>query len=215
MKVVLKLLKIALVLVIVGLIFSSPIIYKGYKMYSEASASDGVINTVNKVREKPDYLTYEEIPAEYFSNLIASEDRRFFDHCGIDVKSILRAAYKDIKAMSFVEGGSTITQQLSKNLFFSFDKKLTRKVAECFMALEIEENYSKKEILELYANVCYFGENCYGISDASRHYFGVIPSEMTTDEMNMLIRTIKCPSKCNPNTMRNMTNLLDNYALVY
>ncbi len=211
MKTISKLLKLILVLLVLGLFLASPIIYKGYKLYSDASENNGVFLKVSEVKAKDTYLLYNQIPKEYFQHLIKSEDRRFYSHKGIDIKSIARAAYKDIKAMAFVEGGSTITQQLSKNLFFSFDKKLSRKVAECFMAVELEGKYSKEDILELYANVCYFGEDCYGLSEASVHYFGVSPQDMTIEEMDMLIKTIKSPSMVNPNTMRNDINLLKNY----
>lgn len=96
--------------------------------------------------------------------------------------------------MNFVEGGSTITQQLAKNIYFTQDKKIERKFAEVFMAFEIEKNYSKDEILEFYINTSYFGDNCYTVKEASRHYFNKEPMEMTDYESIMLAGIPNAPS---------------------
>ena len=113
------------------------------------------------------FTPYSALPQFYIAATISVEDRRFEEHCGIDLIAIGRAAWTDIRAMSFVEGGSTITQQLVKNLLFTQDKKIERKAAEIFAALEMESKYSKEEIFELYVNTVYFGSGYYGIYQAA------------------------------------------------
>ena len=130
----------------------------------------------------------------YINAVISVEDRRFFSHPGIDIIAIGRAVINDIKAMSFVEGGSTITQQLAKNIYFTQEKKITRKIAEVFMAFEIEKNYDKDEILELYLNTSYFGDGYYTVKEASRGYFGKEPEDMTDYECIMLAGIPNAPS---------------------
>ena len=130
----------------------------------------------------------------YIQAVISVEDRRFYDHPGIDIIAIGRATINDIKAMSFVEGGSTITQQLAKNIYFTQEKKITRKIAEVFMAFEIEKAYEKDEILELYLNTSYFGDGYYTVKEASRGYFGKEPEDMTDYECIMLAGIPNAPS---------------------
>ena len=134
-------------------------------------------------------------------------------HCGIDPIAIGRAAWTDIKAMAFVEGGSTITQQLAKNLLFTQEKKIERKTAEIFAALALETNYSKNEIFELYANTSYFGGGYYGIHDASMGYFGKEPSELTDYECAMLAGIPKAPSVYSPNNSEELAAKRANQVL--
>ena len=110
-----------------------------------------------QIQTKEDSATLEQLPEDYIDAVLAVEDKRFYRHPGIDPIAICRALYHDILAGAYVEGGSTITQQLAKNQFFTQDKKISRKVAEMFMAFEIEKVYDKKTILELYLNSIYFG----------------------------------------------------------
>ena len=102
--------------------------------------------------------------------------------------------FNDIKAMAYVEGGSTITQQLAKNLYFTQEKELTRKAAEVFMAFELERNYSKEEILELYVNSIYFGDGYYDVASASEGYFGKTPEELNDYEATLLAGVPNAPS---------------------
>lgn len=106
--------------------------------------------------------------------------------------------------MDFVEGGSTITQQIAKNEYFTQEKKITRKIAEVFMAYEIEKNYSKDEILELYINTIYFGNGYYNIKDACKGYFGKSPNEMTAGECIMLAGIPNAPSVYNQRKIQNL-----------
>ena len=119
---------------------------KGYEMYQDAIAERTLDERVEDIRNTENFTIYSELPQFYIDATISVEDHRFADHCGIDLIAIGRAAWTDIRAMSFVEGGSTITQQLVKNLLFTQDKKIERKAAEVFAALEMESKYSKEEI---------------------------------------------------------------------
>ena len=166
----------------------------GYMDYKDAIEETPLNEKVAEIQEDENYTTIEEMPKIYKDAVIAVEDKRFYTHKGIDPISLGRAIVNDIKAMSFVEGGSTITQQLAKNAYFTQDKELTRKVAEAFMAIEIEKNYEKDEILELYLNTSYFGDGCYTVKEASRHYFDKEPAAMTDYEATLLAGVPNAPS---------------------
>lgn len=129
---------------------------------------------------------------------IAIEDKRFYEHGGIDVRGIFRALGNNLKSFSFKEGASTITQQLIKNTHLSGEKTFTRKLAEMKLALMLEKKYSKDEILEKYLNTIYFGDGCYGITRASEHYFGKSPTSLTINESAVLAGLIKAPALYSP-----------------
>lgn len=153
---------------------------------------------VESIKSQKDYTSLSEIPKIYTVAVISVEDHRFEKHHGIDVIAIARAAFNDIRTMSFVEGGSTITQQLAKNMYFTQEKKITRKIAEVFMSYEIEKNYSKDEILELYVNTIYYGNNYYNIKSASLGYFDKLPKDLNSSECTMLAGIPNAPSLYNP-----------------
>lgn len=163
-------------------------------MYKEAIEAVPLDEKMAEIKSKENYTYIEELPQMYIQAVISVEDRRFYDHPGIDIIAIGRATINDIKAMSFVEGGSTITQQLAKNIYFTQEKKITRKIAEVFMAFEIEKAYEKDEILELYLNTSYFGDGYYTVKEASRGYFGKEPEDMTDYECIMLAGIPNAPS---------------------
>ena len=191
MKTFLKIiLLISLVCISIGLL----VIGNGYNMYKEAIEKDPLEQKVEEIKSKENYVSLSELPQIYLNAVISVEDHRFYNHPGIDIIAIGRALINDIKAMSFVEGGSTITQQLAKNAYFTQDKKITRKIAEVFMAWDIEEAYEKDEILELYLNTSYFGNGYYTVKEASRGYFGKEPQEMTDSECIMLAGIPNAPS---------------------
>ena len=171
---------------------------KGYEMYQDAIAERTLDERVEDIRNTENFTIYSELPQFYIDATISVEDHRFADHCGIDLIAIGRAAWTDIRAMSFVEGGSTITQQLVKNLLFTQDKKIERKAAEVFATLEMESKYSKEEIFELYANTAYFGSGYYGIYQASIGYFGKEPSALTDYECALLAGIPNAPSVYSP-----------------
>lgn len=174
----------------IGLIF----IHSGYNMYKEALNQMPLTEKVESIKEKDNYTKIEEVPQIYKNAVISIEDHRFYNHNGIDIIAIGRAVINDIKAMSFEEGGSTITQQLSKNIYFTQEKKITRKIAEVFMAFEIEKNYEKDEILELYLNTSYYGDGYYTVKEAAKGYFNKEPNEMTDYECTLLAGIPNAPS---------------------
>ena len=166
----------------------------GYNMYKTAIEETPLEDKINEIKSRENYTTLSELPQTYINAVISVEDHRFYNHSGIDIIAIGRAAINDIKAMSFVEGGSTITQQIAKNEYFTQEKKMTRKIAEVFMAFEIEKNYDKDEILEIYINTIYFGNGYYNIKDAAQGYFGKLPKDMTDGESIMLAGIPNAPS---------------------
>lgn len=171
---------------------------EGYKMYRDAVSRESVEERFDKIQKEEDFTRYSELPEFYINAVISVEDHRFRSHPGIDPIAICRAAWTDIKAMSFEEGGSTITQQLAKNTLFTQDKRMERKMAEVFAVLDIEKEYSKEEILELYVNTSSFGSGYYGIYAASEGYFGKQPSELTDYEAAMLAGVPNAPSVYSP-----------------
>lgn len=159
---------------------------------------------LQQLREQEDYTKIDDMPQIYLKAVVSVEDHRFYKHFGIDVISIGRAFVNDIKKMKFVEGGSTITQQLAKNIYFTQDKKIVRKVAEIFMAFSIESNYNKDEILELYLNTSYFGNGFYSVKSASLGYFNKLPKDMNDSESIMLAGIPNAPSLYNPIQNKNL-----------
>ena len=167
-------------------------------MYKVAIEEISLEDKINNIKSIENYTKLEELPKIYKDAVLAVEDHRFYKHGGVDIISIGRAVIKDIQAMSFVEGGSTITQQVAKNTYFTQEKKITRKIAEVFMAREIEKNYSKDEILEIYLNTSYFGDGYYTVKEASRGYFEKEPIQMTDYESIMLAGIPNAPSVYSP-----------------
>lgn len=177
---------------------------KGYMLYRQAAEERTLDERVRDAREDEDYVIYSELPEFYVNAAVSVEDHRFRKHGGIDVISIARAAWTDIKAWSFEEGGSTITQQLVKNLMFTKEKKMERKAAEAFATLEMESKYTKDEIFELYANIVDFGSGYKGIREASVGYFGKEPSELTDYECAMLAGIPNLPSEYSPDVNKKL-----------
>ena len=151
-----------------------------------------------RIEEQPNYTTIDELPQTYIDAVLSVEDKRFYDHFGVDPIAVGRAFFNDVKAGAYVEGGSTITQQLAKNQYFTQDKKIVRKVAEMFMAFKIESELDKDTIFELYVNSIFFGNGYYCVADASNGYFGKVPSEMNFDECTLLAGVPNAPTNYNP-----------------
>lgn len=170
----------------------------GYDMYRSALSEMSLEEKAASIRSKEGYTPFAELPVLYVDAVLSVEDHRFYGHPGIDPIAITRALINDIKAGSFVEGGSTITQQLAKNLYFTQEKRLERKAAEVFMAFALEKNFTKNEILELYVNTIYYGNNYYCVGDASKGYFGKAPNDMTDYESTLLAGIPNAPSRYAP-----------------
>ena len=148
--------------------------------------------------EKRDPVPLKVIPDYLKKALIATEDRKFYQHSGIDPKGILRAFISDIRAGEFVEGASTITQQLAKTLFLTSRKTLLRKTKEAFLAFQLERRYTKNEILELYLNQVYFGSGAYGVESAARIFFGKQAKDLDLAECALIAGLPKAPSRYSP-----------------
>ena len=144
------------------------------------------------------YASYDEIPGFLIEALVAMEDTKFFEHNGVNPDAILRAILKDIKAGRFVEGGSTITQQLIKNKILSNEKKLARKIKEAILAIKIEHELTKEQILERYLNEIPYGNNYHGVKTASLGYFHKELKDLSYKEMAILVGLPNAPSYYNP-----------------
>lgn len=184
---------------VVALVVTLPIVKSGYDMYKEAIAQTSLVNRIESLKNDSNYVTLKAIAPDFLSMVIESEDRMFYTHNGINLISTARAMLKNVLAGSTVEGGSSITQQLAKNMYFSFEKRYERKVAELFVAFDLEKVASKDEILEMYCNIAYFGEGRYGIREATLHYYDLEPIEILTEQALVLVKTLKSPNYYNPN----------------
>lgn len=168
--------------------------FNGYKDYKLAVNKNPIVEKVDKIRNRNNYVKLDEISSYMQNAIVAIEDRRFYDHGAIDTVGLCRAIAVNLISKKALQGGSTITQQLAKNMYFMDDNTASRKISEAFVANELEKHYSKKQILELYLNVVYFGDNNYGIYEASVNYFNVYPSQLTLAQASMLAGLVQAPS---------------------
>ncbi|MFW7395671.1 transglycosylase domain-containing protein, partial [Vagococcus fluvialis] len=185
---------------------------EGLKQVTTIYDKDGdEAGTTSKYGSKGSFVQSENISPYIKDALVSTEDRKFYEHKGYDIKGIARAAVrKVIRGNNSGGGGSTITQQLAKNAFLSQEQTMTRKAKELFLAIEIEKEYSKDEIMEMYLNKAYFGNGVWGIQDASLKYFGKNASDVTIDEAAVLVGMLKGPNIYNPiDSMENAINRRD------
>ena len=198
MKKFFRILIILIILTVISIV--GFFVYQGYSLYKEAINEMSIEAKIEEIKgDVSEYIEFEQLPKDYVNAVIAVEDRRFFSHNGVDAISIIRAIITDIRTMKLAEGGSTITQQLAKNVYFTQRKEFTRKIAEIFMAFEFEKECSKEEIFELYVNTIYFGDGYYCIYDASNGYFDKMPNEMNLYECTLLAGIPNAPSVYSPN----------------
>jgi penicillin-binding protein 1A len=150
-----------------------------------------------------EYVPYDKLPKHLINAVIATEDRRFFSHMGVDPLGVARAIWVNIAKGRVTQGGSTVTQQLAKNLFLSSDKTFSRKIQELMMAFWLEQKFTKQEIIAIYLNRVYFGGGSYGVDAAARYYFDKSYAQLDLVESAMLAGLLKAPSRYNPtsNTM--------------
>lgn len=196
--------KIILIIILVVIFAGTILTFKGYTIYQEALDKMSVVDKVTQIKSDENYTELKDLPEFYLNAVIAVEDRRFYEHGAIDPIAIARAFFVNIKSMELKEGGSTITQQLAKNIYFTQEKSALRKIAEMFMAFEIEKNCNKDIILELYLNTSYFGDGYYCVSEASRGYFDKEPIDMTRNEASMLAGIPNAPSAYCPTKHLNL-----------
>lgn len=186
--------KILVILLILILLACGLMFILGYSTYSQALDEKPLLTRIEEVTSDENYVSYDNLSNDYINAVVAVEDHRFYDHGAIDPIGIARALWVNIKNGELQEGGSTITQQVAKNVVFSQDENLSRKLGEILAAFDLEKNYSKNEILAIYVNTCYFGDGYYGIYEASMGYYNKEPKDLNLDEASMLAGVPNAPS---------------------
>ncbi len=159
--------KVFLAIFIILILLISTITLMGYFMYHNAVSKISISDKIQEIKSNENYTNIDDIPENFKNAIIAIEDHRFKEHNGIDLITTTRSMLENIKEKDIVAGGSTISQQTGRLLYFTQEQLFTRKVAELFVAFDLEKNYSKDEILELYTNIIYYGDGYYGIREAS------------------------------------------------
>ena len=165
MKLIKRILLFIIIVILIGL---SYLIFNGYIIYKEAMEKQSLEDRIATLRSEDFFTGFDEVPEYYRDAIVSIEDHRFYSHPGVDFIATFRAVLNNIRSKDLREGGSSITQQVAKNLCFTQEKTLYRKIAELFVVQRLEKDYSKEEILELYINNMYFGSGYYNIYDASK-----------------------------------------------
>ena len=196
--------KLLLTIIILIIIICLIILGVGKIYYNNALKEKPLITRVDEITGKENFVKFEDMSADYRNAVISVEDHRFYDHGPVDFIAIGRAIFTNVKNKELQEGGSTITQQVAKNIVFSQDKSWVRKVGEIFASYDLEKNYSKKEIFELYVNTAYFGDGYYGIYDASQGYFNTDPKDLDLNQASMLAGIPNAPSVYSPSVNPNL-----------
>ena len=198
----------------------SDIRFDGKKLYQIMAPQNFTFYRINQCKQNFCYqrrLTFEQIPPNLWRGLMGVEDERFLSHVGVDFFAILRALWADIKSLSLAQGGSTLTQQIVKNLYLGGEKSFLRKLKEVIISIYLETRYSKEEILLTYFNEVYWGSlagiRINGLFSASAHYFGKRPEHLEDYEMCILVAMLKGPSLYSP--LRNPTKLRERSDLVF
>ena len=195
MEISMKLFKKILIILLIFFVVAISILFMiGFGYYSNTLKEKPLISRIETITNKEHYTSFENLPKNYIHAVIAVEDHRYYEHGAIDPIGIARAFYTNIRDGEFDEGGSTITQQVAKNVIFNQDKTLVRKLGEIFAAYDLEKNYSKDEILAFYVNSSYFGDGYYCIYDASQGYYKKEPKDLTLSEASMLAGVPNAPS---------------------
>lgn len=191
MKLLKKIFILLLILFVVGL---SLVFMVGFGYYSNTLKEKSLVERIEEITTKEDYTPFDQLSKNYINAVIAVEDHRYYEHGAIDPIGIARAFYTNIRDGQFDEGGSTITQQVAKNVVFNQDKTLLRKLGEIFAAYDLEKNYSKDEIFAFYVNSSYFGDGYYSIYEASQGYYKKDPKDLNLSEASMLAGVPNAPS---------------------
>ena len=191
--------KLFLLILVILICVCSYIIYKGHVMYENVTSKESLEEKVKKIKEYDNFVSIEDVPDTYKNATIAIEDHRFYSHHGIDIITTLRSLITDIQNKKITNGGSSITQQVARNLYFTQEKSFIRKIAELFVAVDLENNYKKDEILEMYLNIIYFGDGYTGLKQASYGYYRVAPKQLSLYEQTMLAGIPNAPSVYSPN----------------
>lgn len=193
------LIKLIFILIISIITVSGYFYFIGRSLYNKKISEISISIKVEEIRKSKNYTTLDKVSSDYLNAIIAVEDHRFYEHGAVDYAALARAGIKNFQSKSLIEGGSTITQQVAKNLYFIADGDgVDRKIAELMIAEELEKNFSKGEILELYINIIYFGDGYYCVYDASIGYFNKKPIDMNLYESTLLAGIPNAPSVYSP-----------------
>ena len=199
--------RIIIFVLIFGFIGFGFIIYNGYNLYKNALNTINLMEKTAQIQEDNSYAKLDNLPIYYKNAVISVEDHRFYNHGPIDLFAIARATFSNIRYGKFLEGGSTITQQVAKNLYFinTDSNSIYRKIAEIFMAYDLEKNYEKDEVLEFYINTIYFGDGYYGIEEACNGYLNKNAKDMSLYEATMMAGIPNAPSVYAPTVNLDLT----------
>lgn len=178
-----------LVLIAIG-----SIVAIGFVRYQTLISEAPLETVVENIRDNPNFVSLKEMDEDFINAILAVEDPTFYSHDGVVLSNIMEAVFTNLREKDLVMGGSTITQQLSKNIYLDQKKTFQRKIAELFFVHDIESQYSKSEILELYLNVIYFGDGYYGIKEACNGYFNVEPKDLTIAQATLLAGLPQAPA---------------------
>ena len=198
--------RIFLVVFIIIAIILAYLFFIGQSLYNEKIRQIGIDEKIKKIRNDENFTSLSEVPEFYKNAVVSVEDHRFYKHGAVDFIALIRATVSNISQKEFKEGGSSITQQTAKNLYFmEEDNVVARKSAEIIMSYELEKRYSKDEILEIYINTIYFGKGYYGIKEACEGYLQKEPKDTNISEATMLAGVPNAPSLYNPKENLNLT----------
>jgi membrane peptidoglycan carboxypeptidase len=192
MKIIKKWLKRVLILLLLIIVL---LVGAGYVQYRIVIGETPLIEAIANVQASENYVRLEDIDPFFLQAVVAVEDRRFYQRMGLDFRSLGRAFWTNLKNLDLLEGGSTIGQQVGKNLYFDFRFNILRKIAEVFLLYDIEKTISKDETLELYVNMNYYGDGFTGIKRASMGYFGKLPNELSLGQASLLAGLPQSPSR--------------------
>lgn len=199
--------KLIVLVILIVVIFSAIITGYSYIFYKKTIAKTPIATKIIEIQNEYTYVKKEDLPQYYLDAVVAVEDRRYFSHGAVDYVGIARALVQNIENRAIQEGGSTITQQVAKNLYYMDMGKgnaFIRKIAEVFTSLELEKQYSKEDILEIYVNIIYFGNGYYGIREAAEGYLKKKPEDLTLAEATMLAGIPNAPSVYAPTVNKDL-----------
>lgn len=196
MSCIIKLIKIFVKICAVIVII---LLLNGFLFYMNVVNNTSIDQKVSEITSKSNYVEIQDISDYLKDYVIQVEDKRFYSHYGFDPIATLGSLIKNLSVGYYKYGGSTITQQLAKNMYFTNEKKITRKIAEMFVAFKLEREYPKDKILEMYLNIIYFGNGYYGIKEASYGYFNTPPKDLNKYQSSLLAGVPQAPSIYNLN----------------
>lgn len=182
-------------LILVALAIMIGLFTIGYIQYRVLISQSPLSEMMETARSKPTYVTIEKIDSFYLETVVAVEDKRFYQRSGFDFRAFGRAMMTNITTLSLAQGGSTIPQQVAKNLYFDYRTNLMRKIIEIYLLYDLEAQYSKDEILEMYVNIIYFGDGYTGIARATTGYFNTTPEVLSKGQATLLAGLPQSPSR--------------------